>query len=136
MSFLDVQRIKITYGGCCGCGFITTYAISAYMYHHWRCEFKSRRSDEVYSIQHYMIKVCQWLVTGLLLPPDSSTNKTDHHDITKILLKVALNTINLNQPSKSYVCFSYVLLTVMSIIETQNILLIDEHSPLTSNHQT
>jgi hypothetical protein len=27
----------------------------------------------------------------------SSTNKTDHHHITEILLKVALNTINLNQ---------------------------------------
>jgi hypothetical protein len=26
----------------------------------------------------------------------SSTNKTDRHDITEILLKVALNTINLN----------------------------------------
>jgi hypothetical protein len=26
--------------------------------------------------------------------PVSSTNKTDHHDITEILLKVALNTIN------------------------------------------
>jgi hypothetical protein len=26
---------------------------------------------------------------------DSSTNKTDHHDITEILLKVALNTITL-----------------------------------------
>jgi hypothetical protein len=25
--------------------------------------------------------------------PDSSTNKTDHHDINKILLKVALNNI-------------------------------------------
>jgi hypothetical protein len=25
----------------------------------------------------------------------SSTNKTDHHDITEILLKVALNTITL-----------------------------------------
>jgi hypothetical protein len=29
-------------------------------------------------------------------PPVSSTNKTDHHDITEILLKVALNTINPN----------------------------------------
>ena len=27
--------------------------------------------------------------------PVSSTNKTDRHDITKILLKVALNTITL-----------------------------------------
>jgi hypothetical protein len=28
-------------------------------------------------------------------PPVSSTNKTNHHDITEILLKVALNTITL-----------------------------------------
>jgi hypothetical protein len=32
----------------------------------------------------------QWFSPG---PPVSSTNKTDHHDITEILLKVALNTI-------------------------------------------
>jgi hypothetical protein len=41
-------------------------------------------------------KVCQSLATGLwfsLGPPVSSTNKTDHHDITEILLKVVLNTI-------------------------------------------
>ena len=41
-------------------------------------------------------KVCQWLATGRLFspgPPDSSTNKTDHHDITEVLLKVVLNTI-------------------------------------------
>jgi hypothetical protein len=41
-------------------------------------------------------KVCQWLVTGQWFspgPPVSSTNKTDRHDITEILLKVALNTI-------------------------------------------
>ena len=30
----------------------------------------------------------------------SSTNKTDHHDITEILLKVALNTINHNVVTK------------------------------------
>ena len=38
-------------------------------------------------------KVCQWLATGQWLSPGpsvSSTNKTDHHDITEILLKVAL----------------------------------------------
>ena len=29
-----------------------------------------------------------------LSTPVSSTNKTDHHDITEILLQVALNTIN------------------------------------------
>jgi len=31
---------------------------------------------------------------GFLLVLRSSTNKTDRHDITEILLKVALNTIN------------------------------------------
>jgi hypothetical protein len=53
---------------------------------------------EVYSTQHYVI-ACQRLPTGLwfsLGPPASSTNKTDHHDITEILLKVALNTLNSN----------------------------------------
>ena len=42
-------------------------------------------------------KVCQWLATGRYFSPDtplSSTNKTDCHDITEILVKVALNTIN------------------------------------------
>ena len=37
-------------------------------------------------------KVCLWLVTGRWFSPGStvfSTNKTDHHDITEILLKVA-----------------------------------------------
>ena len=41
-------------------------------------------------------KLCQWLATGWWFSPGptvSSTNKTDRHDITKILLKVALNTI-------------------------------------------
>ena len=41
--------------------------------------------------------VCQWLSAGLWFSPGtpvSSTNKTDCHDITEILLKVVLNTIN------------------------------------------
>jgi hypothetical protein len=41
-------------------------------------------------------KVCQWLVTDRWFsprPPVSSTDKTDRHDITEILLKVALNII-------------------------------------------
>ena len=40
-------------------------------------------------------KVCQWLVTGLWFSPGPplSTNKTDGHGITEILLEVALNTI-------------------------------------------
>ena len=40
-------------------------------------------------------KVCQWLAAGQwfsLGTPVSSTNKTDRHDITEILLKEPLNT--------------------------------------------
>jgi hypothetical protein len=40
-------------------------------------------------------KVCQWLAVGRWFSPVSSTNKTDHHNITEILLKMALNTITL-----------------------------------------
>jgi hypothetical protein len=43
-------------------------------------------------------KVCQWLVEGRWFSagsPVTSTNKTDRHDITEILLNVALNTITL-----------------------------------------
>jgi hypothetical protein len=39
-------------------------------------------------------KVCQWFVTGPWFSPFSSTNKTDRQDITEMLLRVALNTIN------------------------------------------
>ena len=42
-------------------------------------------------------KVCQWLVAGRCFSPCtpvSSINKTDHHNIAKIILKMALNTIN------------------------------------------
>ena len=56
---------------------------------------------EVYLIQHYTCdKVCQWLAAGQWFSPGtsvSSTNKTDCYDITDILLKVVLNTINQNQ---------------------------------------
>ena len=51
-------------------------------------------------------KVCHWLATGWWFSAGtsvSSTNKTDHHDITEILLKVALNTIK--QPTPPYSVF-------------------------------
>jgi len=72
-------------------GFITTYAIS--VYHYYRCEFESH-SGEVYSHTTLSDKVCQSLAAGRWFYPVSSINKTDHHDITEMLLKVALNTIN------------------------------------------
>jgi hypothetical protein len=57
-------------------GFTTTCAISAYH----RGVLDTSLRD----------KVCQWLATGRWFSPDipvSSTNKTDLHDITEILLK-------------------------------------------------
>ena len=39
-----------------------------------------------------LLAVARWLFSGT---PVSSTNKTDHHDITEILLKVTLNFITL-----------------------------------------
>jgi hypothetical protein len=65
-------------------GFTTTCAISAY--HHWSCQFEFRSWRVVFDITS-CDKVCQWLATGQWFSPDtpvSSTNKTDHHDITEI----------------------------------------------------
>ena len=65
---------------------ITTKVVSSNLVH-----------DEVYSIQHYVIKFVSDLrqVGGFLLvlrfPPQIKLNR---HDITEILLKVTLNTIN------------------------------------------
>ena len=54
------------------------------------------RSGKVYFIQHYVIKFISDLrhVDGFLWVL-RYTNKTDYHDITEILLKVALNTVTL-----------------------------------------
>ena len=49
---------------------------------------------ELYSIQHVikLVRVLRQLVSCRYT--GSTTNKTDHHDITDILLKLALNTTN------------------------------------------
>jgi hypothetical protein len=76
--------------------FTTTCAISAY--HHESCEFEPRSWEGVFDTT-LCDKVYQWLATGRWFSPGtpvSSTNKTDHHDIAEILLKVALNTISPN----------------------------------------
>jgi hypothetical protein len=52
--------------------------------------------------------LCQWLAAGLWFSPGtlvSSTNKTDHHNITEILLKVALNTTTLTLVNYQYSWF-------------------------------
>ena len=55
----------------------------------------------VYSIQHYVKKFVSDLqqVTGFLPgTPVSSTNKTEHHELAEILLKVPLNIIIQSKP--------------------------------------
>ena len=51
----------------------------------------------VYSIQHYVITVHQWLAV-------SFTNKTGSHNILEILLKVALNTTTPHLKAITNVC--------------------------------
>jgi hypothetical protein len=55
-------------------------------------------SNPTQAIQHYVIKFVSDLrqVSGFLWELQFPPNKTDRHNITEILLKVALNTINLN----------------------------------------
>jgi hypothetical protein len=57
-------------------------------------------------MQHYAIQFVSDLrqVSGLFSPDPrvSSINKTDHHDIAEILLKVTFNTINLNLQHAEY----------------------------------
>jgi hypothetical protein len=74
-------------------GFTTTCAISTY--HHWSFEFESRSLQGVLKTT-LCDKVCRWLSTG---SPISTTNKIGSHDVTQILLKVALNTITLTPPN-------------------------------------
>ena len=76
-----------------------TRAISAY--HHLSCEFEPRSWRGVYDTT-LCDKVCLCPATGRWfspVTPVSSSNKTDHHDITDILLKVALNTIKQTKPN-------------------------------------
>ena len=71
--------------------FTSTYVIGAY--HHWFCGFDPRSG---LGVQQSCDEVCQWLAAGewfSLGLPVSSNNKTDCHNITEILFKVALNTI-------------------------------------------
>ena len=68
--------------------FITTYAISTYLMLSVWIPFRRGVLDTT-----LCDKVCQWLATGQWFSLASSTNKSDRHNITKILLKMTLNTI-------------------------------------------
>ena len=64
-------------------------------------------------------EVCQWLATGRWFSPGTpvfSTNKTDHHDITEILLKVALNTITLILSLRSPEAYPRLKVSMVSLL--------------------
>ena len=90
-------------------GFTTICAINAY--HHLSCDFESRSWRGVlYATLWY--KICQWLATGRWFSPGtmvSTTNKTDRHDITEILLKVVFNTLNQPNNWKMFVYKCYAI---------------------------
>ena len=71
-----------------GSWFTNTFAIG--VYHHWCCEFESRSGR---SVQHFVIKFISDRTVVFSGYSGFFTNNTDHHDMTEILLKVALNTI-------------------------------------------
>jgi len=93
--YIEINTLSFPYWGLSlpwSYGSGITYAISAY--HHWYYEFESRSGRG--RCTTLCDKVCQWLTTGRWFsqgPPVSSTIKTDRHEITEILLKVALKTI-------------------------------------------
>ena len=79
--------------GSCICNYL-------YMWNQWlsplKFEFEPRSWGGVLDTT-LCDKIGQWLAIGRWFSPGtpvSSTNKTDRHDITEILLTVALNTIN------------------------------------------
>jgi Ca2+/Na+ antiporter len=67
-------------------GFTTICAISAY--HHSGCELEPCSWWGALDTT-LCDKICQWLATGRWFSPVSFTNKSEHHNITEILLKVA-----------------------------------------------
>jgi len=88
-------------------GFTTTCAISAY--HHKSGEFELRSWQGILDIK-LCDKVCQWFSPGTSV---SSTNKADRHNITEILLKVALNTINQPTNLLPLYCLSFINLRLL-----------------------
>jgi hypothetical protein len=80
----------------------------------------------------------QWFSLGT---PVSSTNKTDRHDITEILLKVALNSLQLfisfslnNKPHLYCLQLPLSVLLVQTVISWRSVLLVEETGVPRENH--
>jgi hypothetical protein len=112
--FLDkymnwTSSFELYFGSCRGCDrmvvwFTATYAISVNLTLWARIPLRRDVLDTT-----LCDKVCQCLATGQWFSPGtqvSSTSKTDRHDITEILLKVALNTITLTLTLELYYLYN------------------------------
>jgi hypothetical protein len=97
--------------------------------------------------QHYHTHSSHLLYTGRwfsLGTPVSSTNKTDHHNITEILLKMALNTIkSTNQLLINHCINRGEILSSLIKKKWKSVLLVEEtgvprenHRPVASHWQT
>ena len=103
-SFFDINKPQLIMGpswawsyGSCSYNYLCGQCSSPRKLHVWvRTTFIARCTWYIIILCD---KVCQWLVTGQWFSPVSSTNKTDHRNKTKILLKVALNTVNQTKPN-------------------------------------
>jgi hypothetical protein len=81
-------------------GFTTTFAISAIT---TDVVSSNRDHGEVYNIMWLSLSVTRDMLGVFSRSYGFSANKTDRHDITEILLKVALNTIKQTN-KQTYVC--------------------------------
>ena len=70
---------------------VTTKLVNILISNYYNLKFKTMNN-----ITWLCLSVTCYRSVGFLGKLVSSTNKTDRHDITEILLKVALNTIKLN----------------------------------------
>jgi hypothetical protein len=81
----------------------------SWFYGSWIYNYLCNQCLSLLSRRGVLVTLCYkvvWLSAGRwfsLGTPISSTNKTDRHNMTEILLKVALNTIN-PKPTCIYIC--------------------------------
>ena len=87
-----------------------TFCLGTQIYFEHRCRWKMNliREQEISKneIQPQIMTTIFFYEKRILIflgPPVSSTNKTDSHDITEILLKVALSTNNQIKKSNQFV---------------------------------
>jgi hypothetical protein len=73
---------------------------------------------------YYVIKFVSdlWQVGGFLRVFRFSINKTDRHDITGILLKVALNITNQTKPNHPSFCVHYLIPHIQTIGKPKNLI--------------